>query len=212
MKRTPELLAYLLHAGTATREQVLLALWPDDDPRRATNYFHQAKHELTRAAPSLHVQHDRRTGQYRVVSSGPALEWDVQALLQGLHDAREDRVLRAIQTYGGPFLPDADTEWAREERDRIAWAVLTAGRALLTRWHARQEHHPCAALARQLLLISPHEEDIVEALTEATLHLEGPGSALNLIEEQQRHARRDLGRTPDWTTRLAGRVRATLGK
>jgi len=203
MRRTSELLAFLLCRGPATREGVLAALWPDDDPRRAANYFHQARHELTQHVPYLRVQHEPRTGSYQVVCEGPTLIWDVEVIQRGLNAGQEDGVLRAIQAYGGPFLPGAESEWVREERDLLEWNLIKSGLELMSRWSAAGEYVKCASLARRLLDISPCDEALVEYLVEATVQLEGRAAAQRTLTEVAARAERELSHLPDWSGRLA---------
>ncbi|GAA5534789.1 transcriptional regulator, SARP family protein [Deinococcus aluminii] len=203
MRRTIELLAYLLCQGAASRDQVLTALWPDDDPKRAANYFHQARHELGLHAPYLQIHHDRAAGVYRVRCEGPELCWDLEDIQRVLNAREDDEVARAIHRYGGAFLPLAVSEWAREERDRLEWSVIRAGLELMGRWSAAGEYAKCALLARRLLDISPCDEALVEYLVQATVQLEGRAVAQRVLMEATVRAERELQVYPEWSDRLA---------
>ncbi|QBY07091.1 transcriptional regulator, SARP family protein (plasmid) [Deinococcus metallilatus] len=203
MRRTIELLAYLLCRGPASRDQILTALWPDDDPKRAANYFHQARHELGLHAPYLQIHHDRMAGVYRARCEGPELCWDVETIQRALNARGDDEVARAIHRYGGAFLPLAVSEWAREERDRLEWSVIRAGLELMGRWSAVGEYAKCAVLARRLLDISPCDEALVEYLVQATVQLEGRAAAQRVLLEATARAERELQVYPEWSARLA---------
>lgn len=206
MRRTLELLAFLLTRGSATREQILVALWPDDDPRRSSNYFHQAKHELALASPGVHITYDREQGTYSLARTAAALHWDVEFIRRALCSGGDREVERAVLAYTGPFLPEAETEWVREERDALEWAVVNAGLHLMDRWNAAGEYARCAALARRLLRISPADAALAGCLIDATLQLEGAASAWHALREVEMLVTRGLSERPEWLDGLSARL------
>ena len=134
MRRTCELLAFLLIHGAATRDQILVNLWPDDDPRRSANYFHQAVHQLITATPHLKIQYDRLSHQYTISCEGPALHWDMERFRSALESNNLGRVLNALETYAGPFLPNAGSTWASVEREVLENQVIAVGLNMLANW------------------------------------------------------------------------------
>ncbi|MBZ9750141.1 transcriptional regulator, SARP family protein [Deinococcus sp. HMF7604] len=202
LRRTPEVLAYLLLRGPATREQVLATLWSDDDPRRAANYFHQLRHELTQHVPWLSIDLTRTSGLYSVTCRGPEFNMDAAQLQHRLSTLSEDEVVGAIFAYTGPFLPEATAAWADEEREALEWSVIRAGLQLMQQWSQKGEYSKCAGLSRRLLDIAPCDEALVEYLVVATLHLEGRLAAQRALLEASTRAQKELSEAPMWTSRL----------
>lgn len=204
MRRTVELLAFLLLRGPATRSQLLSALWGDDDPRRAANYFHQAKRELSRHLPWLRILLDKASGEYRVSCEGALFQWDLPFTQRELSADSDDEVAETIRSLPGLFLPDVDTQWVREERDALEWTVMKSGLSLMKRWSERGEYQKCADLAARLLDIDPCDEALVEYLVTATLELEGRVAAQRALSGAAQRAQQELGLRPDWEQRLMG--------
>ena len=76
LKRTVEILCYLLRFPHRRREHLLVALWPDTDPKKAVNYLHQMRHDLEQSVSGLSVAYDRRAHTYALVHPGIELTWD----------------------------------------------------------------------------------------------------------------------------------------
>lgn len=203
MKRTPELLALLVLRGPQKRSAILNALWTDDDPRRAINYFHQSRKELTEVVPGLRVVHERETGLYRISSGDAPLSCDAIEIQQALSSRQEDRQVQAIHAYTGAFLPECESLWACEEREQLEWSMVGTGLELMARWSAAGEYEKCVSLARRLLEIAPSDEGLVEYLVQATLHLQGRAAAQRTLHELALRASRDLDELPAWHGRLS---------
>ncbi|PYE52059.1 BTAD domain-containing putative transcriptional regulator [Deinococcus yavapaiensis] len=178
MRRSLELLCFLLRHPGASRADVLLALWPDDDPKRSVNYFHRARHEFNAALPCLHMHFDKETEAYDVRVDGVRFSWDVWDVQRRLSTLDENAFLQALSLYGGPFLPSATTEWASKERTHLEWSLMKVGLQLMRRWSAEGEYRKSLNLSRRLLEVDPFDEGIAEFLVEATLQLEGRVEAL----------------------------------
>lgn len=123
---------------------------------------------------------------------GPVFHWDAQATQRSLRDGDDDAKTQAIHEYGGPFPPQAATEWVCEERDRLEWDVIRTGLELMGCWSEAGEYGKCAVLARRLLDIAPCDEARVQYLVLATVQLEALA-----------RAQRELQVLPAWSSRLA---------
>lgn len=210
MRRTTEVLAYLLLYGQVTRDELLAALWPDEDPTRARNYFHQVVHALKDAVPSLRIEYLRATRRYTLTCEGPLLEWDATRIKSALSSQDENERQRAVLEYSGPFLPDAETDWAREERDALTFSVIGVGLKLMAQWSASGDYQKCAALARRLLDVDPCDESLAEYFVLATFELEGRIAAQRALLEVAGRAERELNTSPDWLSRLAVQLQPSL--
>lgn len=210
LRRTPEVIAFLLCRGPSRRDAVLAALWPDDDPRKARNYLYQAIFTLKEAIPSLQIAYDRPTRQYRIVCEGPTLYWDAGAIKRALSADDENERLRAVLAYSAPFLPEVEAEWAREERDALTFSVITVGLKLISRWSSEGQYGKCADLSRRLLAVEPGDESLVEYLVEAVFELEGLAAAQRALADASIRAERELDGRPQWVDRLSRRLQTTL--
>lgn len=196
MRRGLEVIAYLLMNPDVTRDQLLAALWPEDAPDAAANYMHQVRHELARAVPGMVILYDRATKQYSVSCEGPRLRVDVIEIKSLLSADGEDDQERALRTYTGSFLPQAESEWARSEREALEWSVIKAGLRLMDTWSARGEFGKCLELSSRLLEIEPLNEVLAEYLVSATLELEGHLEARRALEDITRRYRNEVGELP----------------
>ncbi len=181
MRRSVELLTYVMLRESVTRDEVLLDLWPDDDPQRATNYFHQARHELNQVLPNLAIRFERERGTYGVQVEGTRLSWDVEEFQRLLSAGNDNGLMHALTLYQGPFLADATSEWVHKERTHLEWSMVKVGLQLMQRWSASGDYARCLRLSRRLLEIDPFDETLAELLVEATLQLEGRAQALHTL-------------------------------
>lgn len=206
LKRMLELLTFLLLRGPVSRDTIVLNLWPDDDPRRAVNYFHQANHLLKLAAPALRLVFDKETATYTLRSEGPVLSSDIGDIKRLLSADDENLQLRALGLYTGPFLPQVGAQWAREEGDAVEWSMVNTALGLMARWSREGRYDKCRSLSRRLVEVFPCDESLVEYLVEATLHLDGSAAAQRTLLEAGGRAELLLSQTPDWITRLNTRI------
>lgn len=205
LRRAPEVVAYLAAHPGVTREHLVTALWPDDDPRRAVGYLHQVRHEVERAVPGLRLPFDKASGTYALSHAGVTFRWDAEDIKRLLSEEDENAMWRALELYGGPFLPEAG-EWARAEREALEWSVIRTGLKLMHRWSAEGEHAKCLTLARRLLEIEPASEALAECLVEATLELEGVVAAKRTLRALGTQATDLLGELPPGLADLQRRL------
>ncbi len=173
MNRAVEIACYLLRHPQSKLEEIMLGLFPDDDPKRAKNYFHQVRYDLQSAVPGLKVPYDVKTRSYSIIHNNYEFEWDIEKLKYSLNTAIPEDVFQMLMSYDGEFLPNSSTEWAEQERENIAWSALTVGLQMLEQWYDAGDYSKCLDLASKLRDIDPYNESLVLYILEATHKLEG---------------------------------------
>ena len=173
MNRAVEIACYLLHHPASKLDEIILALFPDDDPKRAKNYFHQSRYDLESAVPGLKVPYDVKTRSYSIVHTNYEFEWDFEKLEYSLNTAIPDDVFQKLMSYNGEFLPNSSSAWAEQERENIAWSAVKVGLQMLEQWYDVGEYNKCLALASKLRDIDPYNESLVLYILESTHKLEG---------------------------------------
>jgi tetratricopeptide (TPR) repeat protein len=103
LRRTTEVIAFLLLNPNVTREKIFAALWPDDAPLTAANYLHQARLEVARAVPGFSIAFDKPEKTYAVQCRGPKLTWDVLEVKRLLTSERDDALQEVLTHYQGRF-------------------------------------------------------------------------------------------------------------
>jgi tetratricopeptide (TPR) repeat protein len=192
MKHTVELLVYLLKSPNRTKSQIFLALYPDADPTQASNNFHKAKQILHEVVPNLSIEHDKKRKEY-FVQCGVELRCDYlvfQRLLSGNVDI--NKILDAYKA----FLPEADSPWANEEREALAWNVVKIGLETLQQWYDAGEDKKCLSLVSRLLEIEPFNPALSEYLITATLRLEGEVAAKMALHRVNQNFLNEMGEVP----------------
>ncbi len=195
MARTVEILAFLLKKPNRTKSEILVGLFPDSDPEQAINYFHKAKQLLTEAVPSLTIAFDAKRKVYSVKCQFE-LQTDFinfQYLLSGY---RHNNVLDVLNAYTGAFLPEANSQWASEEREALAWNVVKIGLETLQQWFEAGEDQKCLTLATRLLEIEPYNPALSEYLVTVTLRLEGEVAAKRELQRVNQKFLVELGEVP----------------
>lgn len=196
MRRSVEVLAYLLGHPSSPLEQILLTLFPDEPPEAARNYFHQVRYDLARAVAGMSVPFSSSSKTYSVAEEGLELTWDVAELRQALRQGGEAGITRALDLYQGPFLPSADSEWANTERQDLAWSVIRTGLETIEAWFAQGQYEKCLNLAGRLLEIEPYDEGLNEYLVRATKALQGEAAARRTVARLVHRFENELGGLP----------------
>lgn len=196
MNRAVEIACYLLRYPQSKLEDIILALFPDDDPKRAKNYFHQSRYDLESAVPGLKVPYDVKTRSYSVIHNNYEFEWDVEKLEYSLNTAIPDDVFQMLMSYNGAFLPSSSTEWAEQERENIAWSALKVGLQMLEQWYDSGEYNKCLDLASKLRDIDPYNESLVLYILEATHKLEGDVIAKLKVAQFEKLFEEEVGEFP----------------
>jgi len=206
LRRSVDVLAYLLERGVATRMQILTDLWPETSPKEAGNYFHQVKNKLEAALPGVTLPYDAATGTYSVRVQGPRLLWDATAVKSLLSADDDDSIWKAITVYAGGFLPSSEIAWVQEARKQLEWSVVKAGLQLIERWSAAGQTSKCLELAQRLREIEPYNEVLAEYLIVATFTLEGHIAACRAFDEVSNQFRLEIGEVPPTLLALENRL------
>ena len=195
MVRSLEVFAYLLRRPRRTISEMAADLFPDEDPKKAKNYLHQARYDLERAAPGLRIPPDT-CRRYSVQCDGPTLSWDVLEVVQALHERSTFSVRRALEAYSGPFLAASDSVWATEEREEVAWSVVRVALELIEECFVRAEYEQCLYLAGRLLEIDPYDDAPSEYLVKAVRALNGNVAARHTVSRLISRHQHDMGSVP----------------
>ncbi len=198
-----ELLFLLATSPPMTREQLGVALWPDQARERLGNALHTALRELRRALGDpgwvLYVE-----GRY-AFNGTRNHDCDVETFEQALAAARRARpaaaalpdLQRAIAAYGGDFLADlAAGEWAQTRRDELRRAFESA--LLATgRLHAAAGRHQSAVTAfRRAVAHEPLNETAHRELMTSWARLGETARAVQHYRELEEMLRGQVGVPP----------------
>lgn len=120
--RVVEILAYLLRRGSASLSEVQRDLFPDVPPLRSKNYFHQVRLDVASRVAGLTIHYDYARRTYTVRTEA-TLQWDVWELELAQREQHSDRHVWCPAV----FLPDAVSDWAQEEQERLTQQTLQLG-------------------------------------------------------------------------------------
>ena len=198
-----ELLFLLATSPPMTREQLGVALWPDQARERLGNALHTALRELRRALGDpgwvLYAE-----GRYAFNGTRDH-DCDVETFEQALAAARRARpaaaalpdLQRAIAAYGGDFLADmAAGEWAQARRDELRRAfeaaLLAAGRL-----HAAAgRHQPAVTAFRRAVAHEPLNETAHRELMTSWARMGETARAIRHYRELEELLREQVGVPP----------------
>ncbi len=202
LRRSLEVLAYLLANPDTTLDQLLLDLFPDRDAPHARSYVHQVRYELARAVPGLSIPFRQHERTYRVRCEGLELHADIERLRHAVAAGGETGLVEALRLYRGPFLPDADSEWASHVREDVVWSLRRLGIAVIQELRARGDHQRRLELADQLVAFDPLDETLNEQLVRATCSVDGEAAARTVAQRLSQRFERELGEVPPRLGRL----------
>jgi DNA-binding SARP family transcriptional activator len=196
LRRTTEVIAFLLLNPNATREKIFAALWPDDPPLTAANYLHQARLEVARAVPGFSIAFNKPEKTYVVQCRGPKLTWDVLEVKRLLTSERDDALQDVLTHYQGPFLPQADNAWVQGERATLERSLMNTALKTMDRWQASGKSQRCLEMARRLLELEPLNPDLIEHVLNGVLVLDGPAAACRELALVTNVFQEELGELP----------------
>jgi predicted ATPase/DNA-binding SARP family transcriptional activator len=212
-----ELLFLLATSPPMTREQLGVALWPDQPRDRLGNVLHTALRELRRALgdPGWVLYSD---GHYAFNSSWPH-DCDVATFEQALAAARGARpasaalpdLQRAIAAYGGDFLASMPAgEWAQARRDELRRSFEAALLATGRLHTAAGRHQPAVSAFRRAVAHEPLNETAHRELMSSWARLGETARAVQHYRELVELLREQVGVPPAAETtalyrRLLGR-------
>lgn len=165
-----ELFFYLLFVGSASRDQISLAFWPDTSTQRVRSNFHTTLYRARQALGENTI-----TFQDGIYLINPDVDvWCdaqeletlvIQARLLSPHDARtEDLWRRAVELYKGEFLQSLDTAWLTARREGYYERYIEALIGLGECARARQDFRQALESFQRALELEPYREDIHRAI------------------------------------------------
>lgn len=195
------------------RERVVEALWPDMDIDAATNNLRVTINRLSKAlepdrpdgAPSAYVVQQGETYAFNIASD----HWiDIVEFLDAIDegrraDQRGQRTAviaayrRAVQLYGGPYLPDNMYEdWTVVERERLALAFIEAALRLGALLLEEGAIHEAIGLGWRVIEIDQTQEEAYRLLMRAHAALGERSTALRLYARCVSVLQNELGIAP----------------
>jgi predicted ATPase/DNA-binding SARP family transcriptional activator len=198
-----ELFFLLATSPPMTREQLGVALWPDQPRDRLGNALHTALRELRRALgdPGWVVYAD---GRYAFNGSWPH-DCDVETFEQALTAARGARpasaalpdLQRAIAAYGGDFLADMVAgEWAQIRRDELRRSFEAALLATGRLHAAAGRYQPAVTAFRRAVAHEPLNETAHRELMSSWARLGESARAVQHYRELVELLREQVGVPP----------------
>ena len=189
---TAELLAYLaIQRRPVSRDELLEALWPGDDPRRSAARFYQAASEARKLIGDAFV---RVRDTYTLDRVQLRVDLDelnrLREQAHGADDAHEVVLLeRALALFRGEALAGIDTLWAvGEQRRLIALRADLLERVCRLRLEAGDDASGALELAEEAAALDASNERPVQLAMEAEAAL---GRREAVVERYER-LRRDL--------------------
>jgi two-component SAPR family response regulator len=187
--RAKEIFFYLLtYPGGRTWEQITTALWPDLSPAKASSNFHINLFRARRALfPGVFSLED---GKYRINLNRrvyfDVAEFEQLITVAGKHPQdgkRNDALERAVELYGGPFLPEFYTEWVEVRRRELENAYLRILSQLADLQAEKGNFEKAVTLLEKSIAIDPYQENTYYRIMR--LYLEGKNKPLALRMYQQ---------------------------
>ncbi len=198
-----ELLFLLATSPPVTREQLGVALWPDQPRQRLGNALHTALRELRRALgdPGWVLYAD---GRY-AFNTTREHDCDVETFEQALVAARRAQpaaaalphLQRAIAAYGGDFLADmAAGEWAQVRREELRRSFEAALLATGRLHAAAGRYQPAVTAFRRAVAHEPLNETAHRELMSAWARLGETARAVRHYRELVELLREQVGVPP----------------
>jgi DNA-binding SARP family transcriptional activator len=206
------LLAYLAHTAgrPQSREKLIELFWPDLGEAAARNNLSTAlsrlRAELAEAgfdaeetfiATRAHVTLDPQ----RVTTDAAELEEMLRAARRApTPGERRERLARAVELYGGPFLGECYDDWALGEQERLASLYFQALRSLLAELERAGDLQEALEHAIRAAAVDPLREEIQYELMRLYAATGQVPSALRQYRDLQRLFREQLDVEPSAAT------------
>ena len=185
-KRSLEVLAYLVLQPSGSMKELLTDLFADEPPATARSYVHQVRYDLEKSGAGLRIEFDRASRTYALGSDGPKCVADVLEFQTALVAKTEPGLLRALGLHRGGFLLSADSDWVREQREGLIWAVIQVGLELIETWNSRNEFENSFALINRLLELDPFSQVLAGCLVRAAKNLNSESAKLSVSRLRQK--------------------------
>ncbi len=213
-RKAAGVLAYLVTRPnhTATREQVLDAIWPDSDPHAGSNSLHQTLYFLRR---DIDPWYDDESSASYVSYEGEMLwlspslvcpdsaTFDTRASSALLPVASLEDQLSTLAMYRGKFAPDFEyEEWSLAWRDRLHATYLGLVKASFKRLVASERHEEAIHVCQVALALDSEALDVEQALVWAYSSIGSESAASRQYAHFARAHNAELGLDPPSLTAL----------
>ena len=203
-----DLLLYLVHQqGSASREAILTALWPDVDPEVSESWFRQAR---------FHLQHtlnreclvQEESGFWRldldcrvdVSLAERLLDEGKRLIASGANADGADCLRQALTLWHGPYLDDLYADWTARRRDELYQRRLGLLEQLAGLELEAGVPDKAAQLYQQILTTEPYLEGAHRGLMRCFVARGEPSRAIQHFRTYSNLLRDDLGTSPDKET------------
>ena len=218
------LLAYLAFYPTRPhpRDELLHLLWPDEDPQVTRNRLrvglNTLRHHLE--PPGIPAGTVLVANRLTIQLHPEAFSSDVAlfetALTDALHAEAEPRrtglLITAVETYGGPLLPNDYNDWVLGERERLTQSYLQALHRLVRCLTNVHDYERALVYARQAVQADGLREEAHRDVMRLYVALGQPSAALHQYQELKHLLHEALEIVPSPATRaLAGQIAEHLG-
>ena len=207
--RYQSLLAFLvLHPQQPhTRQQLAFQFWPDSNESQARTNLRKAIHTIRQTLPHAEdfISIDRQSVQWWQEEKCQVDVWQFETAVTQAEKASSPLASqpcldKAIQIYGGDFLPGHYDDWVLASREKLRQQYLTVLENLLM-LHENQRHYPEAIQLAQTLL---REDPLHEAAYRRLMRLQSldgnTAGALRTYHTCSTKLQRELGVSPSQTT------------
>ncbi len=163
---TREVFFYLLEHERVERDVLMETFWPQLPPGRQTSNLYTAIYSLRRKLGKDAILLD---GSVYEVNPDLDIEYDVShferaaSIVKGLPQGDPRRffaLTEAINSYGGRFLPEYDTDWVTERRRMLELHFLDILLDHAEECLVRNQPQRAVSSLRQALSIDPYRDDI----------------------------------------------------
>lgn len=185
-----EILFFLLEYKTGSRDQLLTALWPDDDSQNPANLLHAHILNLRRAIAPIEVKRDERGYYLQGQIWYDAAEFSQEVKLGLATPANQQLAVvsfsQALRLYKRDFLEYSYGNWITERQQSLLQLYLR-GLKKLGQYHQQNQQYLAALLVwQQFLLKDAYDEAIYRAAMQCCLALNNRAEAQHLYKQCQK--------------------------
>jgi ATP/maltotriose-dependent transcriptional regulator MalT/DNA-binding SARP family transcriptional activator len=209
-QKAKELWFYLLANGPVPRDQVIEALWPDNEGGKGQSALHTTVHRVRR---TLFTDCLERRGELWSVATSARIwtadrEFEAMATRLRLRTSADltpedvETAKAAVRLYNGPYLPTLDVSWSDNRRRRLEGQYLRLLRALIENARDDKRYEEAIGYAELYLQIDADDEVIHEALMRSHALQGNRSAALRHYHRYAQQIRDELAAQPSRRLRL----------
>lgn len=201
---------------TWAREEIVDALWPEDDVDEAKHKLRQTLYDVRRMLEALNVEPDSvliasrsslQLRSERVVIDVANFESAMrEATLDLSSSKRLQNLLTALNLYRGELLPGFYQEKLLSEKTRLADAYHDALKSLAAIYEEARLYDMAIEAARKLVSMNPLSEEAHFALMRLYAQLGQPSAVLKQYQQLERTLKEELNEEPGEAARRSMEV------